>query len=346
MSGKPAVKGEQLKSHGSSGLVLEIQRMSTEDGPGLRTTVFLKGCSLACRWCHNPESIASFPEVQWIGSRCIGCQSCLDACAQKALLAGTAGISIDRALCNGCGECSEVCPTGALEKLGAWWSAEALAEELVKDRAYFEKSGGGVTISGGEPTLQSSFVAELCALLKGMGIHTAVDTCGQCGAAALDAALLNCDLVLFDLKTMDSQSHRELTGHGNALILDNLEHVRALSRVAGGELDVWVRTPVIPGDTDSPENVEAIAAFLADRYLGVVKRWELCAFNNLGKDKYMRLGREWPYGETPLLSATTLDELVAVAVAAGIPAGVVLWTGTVARGPGARGGSAIKEGKR
>ncbi len=345
MSGNRAVNKERVKNHGSLGLVLEIQRMSTEDGPGLRTTVFLKGCSLACRWCHNPESIASFPEVQWIGSRCIDCRSCLGACARKALLAGPAGISIDRALCRGCGECVEACPTTALEKLGAWWSAEALAQELVKDRAYFEKSGGGVTISGGEPTLQSSFVAELCGLLKGMGIHTAVDTCGQCGEFALDAALLNCDLVLFDLKTLDSERHRELTGHGNRLILDNLEHIKGLPKVASGELDVWVRTPVIPGDTDSCENVGAIAAFLADRYLGVVKRWELCAFNNLGKDKYTRLGQRWPYEGTPLMSAGVLDELVATAVSAGIPDGVVLWTGTVARGPHARGNAATQEGK-
>ena len=146
------------------GTVLEIQRMSTEDGPGIRTTVFFKGCSLRCIWCHNPESISPQPQVQWIGSRCIGCRTCLDVCPNGALSAAPEGISIDRTLCNGCGTCVSECPSTAMDLLGEKWPLDALIEEVEKDRAYYDQSGGGITVSGGDPTMQADFVE---AFLKG-----------------------------------------------------------------------------------------------------------------------------------------------------------------------------------
>ena len=155
-----------LSEENQSGLVLEIQRLSTEDGPGIRTTVFMKGCPMHCVWCHNPESIKTQPQIQWIGSRCIGCRSCLTECKQNALLFTADGIVIDREKCLGCGACADVCPANALELLGKTWRAADLAEEIRKDSSFFQISGGGITISGGESTLQYKFVSELLRLLK------------------------------------------------------------------------------------------------------------------------------------------------------------------------------------
>ena len=173
----------------ATGLVLEIQRMSTEDGPGLRTTVFFKGCSLTCTWCHNPESISPHPQVHWIDSRCIACKTCLDTCPKGALSLTPEGISIDRSLCDGCGVCVEACPSTALEQLGRQWTIADLVHEVLKDRVYFEKSGGGITVSGGEPTLQTDFVADFLKRIRAQGIHTALDTCGLCNRQSLDKLL-------------------------------------------------------------------------------------------------------------------------------------------------------------
>lgn len=312
-----------------TGLVLEIQRMSTEDGPGLRTTVFLKGCSLACRWCHNPESISAYPEVQWVGSRCIGCGTCIQVCTRSALSRTSRGIALDRQRCNGCGDCVEACPTTAMERLGTLWSASSLAAELAKDDAYFRRSGGGITISGGEPSLQTPFARAVMSDLRERSIHVAIDTCGHVGKRALLDLAEEADLLLYDLKLMDPDSHKRLTGHDNRRILHNLELLAHHPRRQSGELDLWIRTPIIPGDTDTPQNIRAIAAFLLT--LPGISRWELCAFNNLCSDKYARLDRPWPYANEALLRTEELDRLVEIAVGLGIPASTVLWTGTPRR---------------
>jgi pyruvate formate lyase activating enzyme len=195
----------------TTGVVLEIQRMSTEDGPGLRTTVFLKGCSLRCEWCHNPESIAFTREIQWIGARCIGCGICRETCPSGALSLGGAEIRIARQLCRGCGECARQCPTGALESLGATRKAGELAAELEKDAAYFRAGGGGVTLSGGEAAMQPAFSGALLSILRTRGIHTALDTSGHCPEENLRGILPYVDLVLFDIKLIDPEEHRRLT---------------------------------------------------------------------------------------------------------------------------------------
>jgi len=218
MSGRETAKLE--------GIVLDIQRMSTEDGPGIRTTVFMKGCTLGCAWCHNPESINPRPQLQWIGSRCIGCHACLTVCPRDALSDGGKGIVIDREACDGCGICAAECPSTALEMLGERWSVERLVEELLKDRVYFEKSGGGITVGGGESTYQADFVSRLLHELKSAGVHTAIDTCGHTSKKALDLILPSTHLVLYDLKEIDSERHREYTGAGNEKILENLLHIR------------------------------------------------------------------------------------------------------------------------
>ncbi len=285
---------------------LDIQRMSSEDGPGLRTTIFLKGCSLACAWCHNPESIAKKPQVYWISARCIKCGSCDSVCPNDALTRDETGVHIDRRLCTGCRTCVSACPTLALECKGIDAEPEELCRELVKDRAYFGRDGG-VTLSGGEALLQDGTI-ELLRLLKQEGIQTAVDTCGMVFTEQLQAALPYTDILLYDLKIMNDADHLRWTGRSNAMILRNLG-VAALWAKGNGRL--WIRTPIIPGATDSDENIRAIGNRI--NAIGGAERWELCAFNNLCTDKYERLDIDWAFKNAPLVSKKRMEELLAVA---------------------------------
>jgi pyruvate formate lyase activating enzyme len=308
-----------------TGRILHLQRLSTEDGPGLRTTVFFKGCPLRCAWCHNPESMSAKPQTQWFAVHCLGCNTCLEACPNSCLTRTEAGLVIDRARCQGCGTCAEVCPAGAIELLGKTVSVDELLAELLKDRVYFEKSGGGVTLSGGEPTLQADFVEALLRGLKEHGISTALDTCGLCTPATLDRLLPFTDLVLYDLKLYDTDQHRQFTGSPNRQILENLLHLRDAQRHQPFQL--WIRTPLIPDTTTTTENLFALGRFLAEQLDGSVARWELCAFNNLCRDQYIRLGLEWAYAQTPLMTADELARCEKIAKASGANPEIVLATG-------------------
>jgi len=301
---------------GDKAIVLHTQRLSTEDGPGIRTTVFFKGCPLNCLWCHNPESISYKPQMHWMESRCIGCGICLKACPRACLAKTKDGITRDRSRCASCGICAQECPAGAQEMLGKMVGQEELLKELLKDRVYYEKSGGGVTLSGGEPLMQAEFCAGLLHKLKDNGVNTAVDTCGMCSTASLDKVLPLADLILFDLKEIHPEKHRSYTGHDNRRILENLVYVRDYIRANPGKR-LWIRTPLIPGATAEADAVERIGRFIHSALEKEMQRWELCAFNNLCRDKYRRLDMKWEYAATPLMSKSEMAEFEKIARGSG-----------------------------
>ncbi|RMD82014.1 MAG: glycyl-radical enzyme activating protein, partial [Candidatus Dadabacteria bacterium] len=291
--------------------IVSVQRASTEDGPGLRTTVFVKGCSLECLWCHNPEAVSPKPEVLWNDWRCMGSRACDAVCPREAISRVDGTVRVDRKLCDACGRCVEACPSTALELVGAPRTAEDVAAEVLRDRSYYS-GGGGLTVSGGEPGLRPAFVVRLVQLCRQAGVHTAVDTCGMCSPRAIERIAEAADLILYDLKEMDDRRHRRFTGQSNERILGNFLRLAAQRAAGRSRAAIWIRTPLVPGATATEENVTAIGRFLST-IEAPIERWELCAFNNLARDKYRRLGRTWKFADTPLLSREELERLTAAA---------------------------------
>lgn len=287
-------------SKAASALVFDVHRNSTHDGPGIRTTVFLKGCSLHCAWCHNPESQLFRPEVWWFGQRCIACGRCVEACPRHGIIAGEDGISIDRKGCTGCQTCASVCPADAMRQIGLRRTVEDLVDEVARDRPWYEASGGGVTLSGGEPAAQPEFARAFLAACRERGLQTALDTCGQAPEPVFASLLNAADLVLFDLKHSDESAHRRLTGAGLGTIHANL--IEAAERARQKRLRLWIRTPLVPDAAAEPEVLARIGRFLCERLAGAVERWELCAFNPSCGTKYARLNQPWSYEGAGLLS--------------------------------------------
>ncbi|MFH1651003.1 MAG: glycyl-radical enzyme activating protein [Chloroflexota bacterium] len=277
------------------GLVFHIIHGSFVDGHGIRTTVFLKGCPLRCLWCCNPEGQQDYPEIKFTLSLCDGCGRCLSACAPGALrlVTGEDGdqLEIDRARCTGCGACGEACSRGALELFGREMSVDEVFAVVQKDEPFYRASGGGVTIGGGEPTYQARFTLALLRRCRENYLHTAVDTCGYTTTREGFQVLEEADLLLFDLKGMLPEEHRRHCGVSNEVILDNLR------RLAGRGKPLIIRVPVIPGYTDSAENIAAAAELLA-KYRSV-ERVDLMAYHEYGMVKYGQLGRAYPLDVAP-----------------------------------------------
>jgi pyruvate formate lyase activating enzyme len=268
-----------------TGRVFDIKRYSIHDGPGIRTTVFLKGCSLRCLWCHNPESVDPGPELMHWPGRCARCYSCIKACPKGAIAKDTTGaVVIDRKACDLCGKCAEACLYDAIQMVGREMSVEEVLAEVEKDRVFYEQSGGGLTLSGGDPFVQAGFAEALLDGCRSRGIRTAVDTAGFSKNGVLDRIVAKTGLVLYDLKCMDDARHKELTGVSNIPIIDNLRHL------AAGRTEVWVRIPLVAGVNDDDDNIRRTIEFLS--CLKTIRRVGLLPYHSGGLEKARRIGRE------------------------------------------------------
>ncbi len=268
-----------------TGTVFDIKRFAIHDGPGIRTTVFLKGCPLSCPWCHNPESISPGPQLVFTPAHCIGCHACLEACPRGVHTLVEGEHVIDRERCLGCGACAEGCFAGALRLAGQRMTVDEVMEEVGRDLPFYEQSGGGMTLSGGEPLLQHGFSAALLSAAKHAGIHTALDTSGFALWDRIEPLLAHTDLVLYDLKHMDRARHTALTGVPNDRILDNLR------RLDGAGQMTWVRTPMVSGQNDDEAAYHAMGRFLSG--LKHVERIEILRYHRLAESKYGQVGQEY-----------------------------------------------------
>jgi pyruvate formate lyase activating enzyme len=292
----------------ATGLITNIQRYSLHDGPGIRTTVFLKGCPLDCWWCHNPEGLASKQEIVTVEGRCVRCGECAKACPEG--IAQIAGKDADRAACTYCGACVRACPTGARQFAGLVMTVEDVMQEIGKDSIFHDDSLGGVTFSGGEPLLQPEFLLALLQACHDAGIHTAIDTCGYVKESRLLEIASLADLILFDLKVLDDTLHRKFTGVSNRIILENLR------RLCGKHSNVWVRVPLIPGINDATEQLRAMAQFVAS--LSSIRQVSLLPYHRTGVQKFHRFGRDYRLPDVMPPSAVAVQAATGVFAACGL----------------------------
>jgi pyruvate formate lyase activating enzyme len=262
-------------------MIFDIKKYAIHDGPGIRTTVFFKGCPLHCKWCHNPESIRTGPELGFRQSRCIGCGHCVEACSSDAISVVDGVITTDASKCTRCYKCVEACVPGAREAIGADRSISEIVDEIEKDVMFYDSSGGGVTISGGEPLMQPDLLCSLLEECRNRGVHTTVDTTCYAKLEVLQRVTPLVDLFLCDVKHMDSEIHRKITNVSNELILSNIRWL------AESGAKIVIRMPFVPGYNDSDSNVEALGEFLAS--LGSILYVELLLYNSAGREKAKRL---------------------------------------------------------
>ncbi|MDD2321810.1 MAG: glycyl-radical enzyme activating protein [Geobacteraceae bacterium] len=278
-----------------TGLVSDFQRFSIHDGPGIRTIVFLKGCPLHCAWCANPETISARPEIMLIPHNCIGCGQCYDACPVNCLRETNGRISaIDRNKCllPQCGKCQHVCYANAINISGRFLSVAEVLDVVLRDYEFYERTGGGVTFSGGEPFAQPAFLLELARTAKMLNLHTAVETCGHVNGETLSSVLEHLDYVLYDLKHMDPDMHLQKTGVNNRIILENVKRIDASGK------PLRIRLPLIPQFNDSEENVRATAEFIAG--FSNLEALDILPYHRMGEAKWGQLNQEYQlHGMTP-----------------------------------------------
>jgi len=283
-------EAERRRLEATEGVIFDIQRYSLHDGPGLRTNVFFKGCSLRCDWCCNPESQRAKPELSVFVANCFGCGECVPVCPTRALRMEGNKVVREAGRCDSCGLCVPACPSGALRLIGRKVTAGEVLREVLRDAPFYSQGMGGLTLTGGEPTLQPDFALALLRLAKAERLHTALETCGEALWEALQMLMPYLDLVLYDIKHMDSQRHREATGIGNERVLENVQRL-----VAGGA-HVIIRVPLIPAFNTDAENLHRVAELA--KSLGVTEVHVL-PYHALGKPKYRALGRAYALDEVP-----------------------------------------------
>lgn len=275
----------------TTGMVFDIKRYAIHDGPGIRTTVFMKGCPLSCQWCHNPEGLSIEPCITYDAKQCIGCRECITACPENALELTPQGIILNKDVCTACGCCADICTAKAREMAGRQETVSHLLDIISRDRLFYETSGGGVTFSGGEPLLQWKALVPLLKGCSKSGIHRAVDTSGYCPWEALEEVAKHTDLFLFDLKLMDDTRHMVHTGVSNELILSNL---KKLSRTG---ISLIIRVPLIPGINTDSKNLKKTGAFIAG--LTGVQQVDLMPYHDFQRSKYMKFSQAYPGEQIP-----------------------------------------------
>jgi pyruvate formate lyase activating enzyme len=284
------------------GTIFDIQRFSLHDGPGIRTTVFLKGCPLSCFWCHNPEGLSSRVGLDYSSELCISCGLCVQACPEHAISEQEEKIQIDREICTLCGKCVDICPSGSLTLSGYQVSTNAILKEVLRDQVFYELSGGGVTVSGGEPLQQYDFTEDLCIQLKSRSIHTAIESSLFCPQEKLYSILSHIDLLLFDLKHIDKDVHGKGTGVSNEVILKNIEMLHDVA------VPCIARIPLIPGFNDDRTSLENMIKAVSE--IPKLMHIEILPFHKLGEAKYVRLGLKPPTGNLRALQKKDIKNLV------------------------------------
>lgn len=285
---------------GTTGLVFSIERCSLHDGPGIRTTVFLKGCPLHCLWCHNPESISPQPELYYLNERCTRCGACAAACPNGCHRIADGAHTIDRTACTACGACVEACPAGALEIKGRTMTVDEVMTEVLKDRHFYDESGGGVTLSGGEPMAQFAFTKALLQSSREAGIHTVVETSGQAPTGRYQELAPLVSLFLVDWKETVGAKHREFTGVDNERIRAN---IAALDKAGAA---ILLRCPIVPGHNARPDHLSGIAALANE--LAHVTGVEVMPYHPMGRSKSEHLGKEYPIADSDFTDDTTAEE--------------------------------------
>ncbi len=275
------------------GIISNIQKYTIHDGPGIRTEIFFKGCSLRCLWCSNPEGLEVGPELGFYPGKCLGeadCGWCRRSCPHPPP-GGHVSARFDTAQCRGCLRCADVCPSGAIKLWGKRYTVPQLMAEIEKDRSFYEKSGGGVTLSGGEVLLQWEFAAALLRACRDAGIHTCVESALHVPWEHAEAVFRYTDLVITDIKHMDSAAHRSFAGAGNERILENIRRTAAMG------MPMVIRTPVVPGYNGDEENIRRTGAFLRDELASAVVQYQLLPYRKMGTEKYESLRRPYPLAD-------------------------------------------------
>jgi pyruvate formate lyase activating enzyme len=277
--------------HGPQGLVTDIKRFAVHDGPGIRTTVFLKGCPLRCQWCHNPETIDPRPQVLYLPHKCIACGRCAAACPEHHSVEGGRHVYTRAEGCPACFEAAAACPSGALAVAGRTMSVTEVMDEVRRDRPFYDESGGGLTLSGGEPTAQPDFALALLAAARAEGISTCLDTSGAGAWARLERFVPLVGVFLYDFKVADPESHRRLVGPDNRGILENLR------RLAAAGARIHLRCPLVPGVNDDDGHLAAIARLAED--VPGIKEVHLLPYHAIGRGKWAAIGRDYPLASLP-----------------------------------------------